>query len=115
MNFSSASQGRTKAWGAVAAAAAAATALGMGLSSSQAFAQSPSGASSAKSPDMWDRWDQVKNFLTGWRKVRGVTTDVPLPTDKLACHMPSKGELVKNSFSLKALESGVLITYLAFL
>ena len=49
----------------------------------------------------WDRWDQVKGFLTGWKKVRGVSTDVPLPTDKLACRMP-KGKNFKQLRGKKA-------------
>lgn len=46
-------------------------------------------ASEPKEPDLWDRWGQVKRFLWSWR--RRAPTDVPLPTDKLACHVPPGG------------------------
>ena len=50
--------------------------------SAVAFSESPE--IKIKPPDVWDRWDQVKSFLTSWKKSTG--TAVPLPVDKLACH-----------------------------
>ena len=75
---------------------AAATVLATGYFGSTALAQSPKQdphLSIEKPPDVWDRWDQVKNFLFSWRKsIRGGGgggggAEVPVPTDKLACHL----------------------------
>ncbi|KAL4529307.1 hypothetical protein Ndes2437B_g09097 [Nannochloris sp. 'desiccata'] len=74
-------------------AAAAAAVLTTGYFGSTALAQSPKQdphLSIEKPPAVWDRWDQVKNFLFSWRKTirgGGNGADVPLPTDKLACHL----------------------------
>lgn len=53
-----------------------------------------------KEADMWDRWEAVKSFLYSWTKrITGRMggqapwhDEVPLPTDKLACHVIGKGE-----------------------
>lgn len=42
-----------------------------------------------KEPDLWDRWEGIKAFLGGWRK--GAAAEVPLPMDKLTCHLPPGG------------------------
>lgn len=48
-----------------------------------------------KEPDLWDKWESVKGFLTRWRS-RPAAPAAPgapgaLPTDKLACHVPPGG------------------------
>jgi hypothetical protein len=42
-----------------------------------------------KEPDLWDRWAQVKAFLSGWKQHAQPSQ---LPMDKLKCHMPPGGE-----------------------
>ncbi len=36
------------------------------------------------------RWASIKSWLSGWRKA-GPAADIPLPTDKLKCHLPAGG------------------------
>lgn len=36
------------------------------------------------------RWASIKSWLSGWRRA-GPATDIPLPTDKLKCHLPTGG------------------------
>lgn len=43
-----------------------------------------------KEPDLWDRWASIKAYLNGWRRW---SVDVPLPADKLKCHLPPGGAL----------------------
>lgn len=51
--------------------------------------QPAAAAAEPKEPDLWDRWEGIKGFLGSWRK--GKPTDVPLPADKLKCHLPPGG------------------------
>lgn len=55
----------------------------------QVQATPPPGVSEPKEPDLWDRWAGIKGFLGSWRK--GKPTDMPLPTDKLKCHLAPGG------------------------
>ncbi|KAI3424828.1 hypothetical protein D9Q98_008214 [Chlorella vulgaris] len=55
-----------------------------------------------KEPDLWDRWETVKGFLGSWRRAK--PADVPLPVDKLKCHLPPGG------YSLEHYHPVVLVT-----
>jgi len=45
----------------------------------------------APPPPNPDRWEQAKEFLNSWRRWSSRSTEVPLPADKLACHLPPPG------------------------
>lgn len=60
----------------------------LALAPQQAEAEAPS--AEPKEPDLYDRWASIKSWLSGWRRA-GPATDIPLPTDKLKCHLPTGG------------------------
>lgn len=51
---------------------------------------------------LYHRWEGIKGFLGSWR--RAAPTEVPLPVDKLKCHLPSGGALSLDSIELRLLE-----------
>ncbi|KAI7842112.1 hypothetical protein COHA_004306 [Chlorella ohadii] len=67
-----------------------------------AVLQGAGGTSEPKEPDLWDRWASVKAFLGSWR--RGPPpSEVPLPVDKLKCHLQPGG------YSLERYHPAVLV------
>ncbi|KAL4437301.1 hypothetical protein ABPG75_004440 [Micractinium tetrahymenae] len=79
----------------------------LALAPQQADAQAPSAdqapSAEPKEPDLYDRWASIKSWLGSWRKA-GPTADIPLPADKLKCHLPAGG------YSLERYHPAVLVS-----